>query len=243
MLHVVLPLKDLVAAKTRLAGLLTPSERRGLMQAMAEDVLGVLSAHPAVDCLWLVSDDPGAALLAEHYRARHLAEQSLGCRGLNRVLAAACDRTGAASGDRIMVLHADLPWLTAGAVDAALAAQARSGGLLLAPDRNATGTNLMVFAAGERPSFRFGTDSCGRHRRWAREAGVPCTLFRDRGAASDIDLPVDIGELLTATDTGGATGAWLDQPGLRARLALALPDIEAIQPGPARTGTTGEDGV
>ena len=39
------PLKDLVEAKSRLSGLLRPTERRSLAQAMVEDVLSV----PAVD--------------------------------------------------------------------------------------------------------------------------------------------------------------------------------------------------
>ena len=39
MAQALLPLKDLVQAKTRLGGLLRPSERRALAQAMAEDVL------------------------------------------------------------------------------------------------------------------------------------------------------------------------------------------------------------
>ncbi|TXS95500.1 2-phospho-L-lactate guanylyltransferase [Parahaliea maris] len=243
MLHVLLPLKDLVAAKTRLAGILSPSERRGLMQAMAEDVLAVLSSHPAADRLWLVSDDPGAALLAEHFHARHLAERALGCSGLNRVLAAACDRIDAGPGDHIMVLHADLPWLAARDVDAALTRYAAAGGLLLAPDRNGAGTNLMVFPAASRPSFRFGTDSCERHRQWAREAGVRCTLLQRKGTARDIDHPADIAQLLVATDIGDATRAWLDQPGLRARLTLAIPQAGSIQQGPAKAGTKGGYGA
>ncbi len=39
-----LPLKDLVQAKTRLGGVLASHERRALAQAMAEDVLAALTA-------------------------------------------------------------------------------------------------------------------------------------------------------------------------------------------------------
>ena len=42
MAQALVPLKDLVQAKSRLSGLLRPSERRALAQAMAEDVLAVL---------------------------------------------------------------------------------------------------------------------------------------------------------------------------------------------------------
>ena len=53
-----LPLKDLVRAKTRLAGLLAPSERRALAQAMVEDVLGALTACSQLEGVLLVTDDP-----------------------------------------------------------------------------------------------------------------------------------------------------------------------------------------
>ncbi|WP_116365169.1 2-phospho-L-lactate guanylyltransferase [Parahaliea mediterranea] len=218
MLHAVLPLKDLVAAKTRLSGLLGPSERRGLMQAMAEDVLSVLCAHAAVDAVWLVSDDPGAALLAGHFGARHLPESTLACQGLNAVLQAACSAVARAGAQRIMVLHADLPWLGAADLDAALAQQAGQGGLLIAPDRAATGTNLLLFDAPATPAFRFGRDSCRHHR----QAAGTHSLLQRHGTAADIDEPRDIAELLAAPGAGAATSAWLAQPGLRSRLNVAV---------------------
>ena len=64
MAQALVPLKDLVQAKSRLAGLLRPSERRALAQAMAEDVLNVLANHVNVAGITLVSDDPGAGLPA-----------------------------------------------------------------------------------------------------------------------------------------------------------------------------------
>ena len=44
MAQALVPLKDLVAAKSRLSGVLSPAERRSLAQAMVEDVLALSSA-------------------------------------------------------------------------------------------------------------------------------------------------------------------------------------------------------
>jgi len=66
MAQALVPLKDLVQAKSRLAGLLRPSERRALAQAMVEDVLSVLSRHKDIVRVTLVSDDPGARHCAGH---------------------------------------------------------------------------------------------------------------------------------------------------------------------------------
>ncbi|MBN7798029.1 2-phospho-L-lactate guanylyltransferase [Parahaliea mediterranea] len=238
-----LPLKDLVAAKTRLAGILAPSERRALMQAMAEDVLAVLAEHPGIQHITLLSDDPAATLLARRYGAEHCAERSLGCRGLNAVLAAACARVAApgeaatamaATGERVMILHADLPWLSAADLDAALAQQAAAGGLLVGTDRAGRGTNLLLFGAEGTPDFHFGVDSCARHVAAARRTGQAVRVLQRSGIARDVDTPADVAELLMtpANDgcegaLGAATRAVLGQPGLAPRLRLALAGLES----------------
>ena len=91
MAQALIPLKDLVAAKTRLSGLLTSSERRSLAQAMVEDVLACLQAHPGIEGVTVVSDDPSAPHLAAGHGASYLDERSLDCQGLNPVLTAALE--------------------------------------------------------------------------------------------------------------------------------------------------------
>lgn len=231
MLHALLPLKDLVSAKTRLAGVLAPSERRALMQAMAEDVLAVLAGHPAVDAITLLSDDPGAALLAGNYGARHCPEQSLACSGLNAVLAAACGRLPAKPGDSVLVLHADLPSLGAADIEATLGVKAEmaSGAVVIGTDRRGEGTNLLLFDADRLPDFRFGPDSCARHLAWARRSGVKARVLRRPGIAGDVDQPEDLSALVSGGATqamGPATRTWLDSPGLAARLRLALESLD-----------------
>ena len=82
MAQALVPLKCLVQAKTRMSGLLWPSERRVLALAMLEDVLAVVSRHPDIERVTLVSDDPVADLLVRKYAIDHVAERTLPCRGL-----------------------------------------------------------------------------------------------------------------------------------------------------------------
>ena len=56
-----LPLKRFSSAKQRLAGVLTPTERRALVLAMASDVLATLAAVSAL----------ALALVARGYKLRH----------------------------------------------------------------------------------------------------------------------------------------------------------------------------
>jgi len=224
------PLKDLVAAKSRLAGLLRPSERRALAQAMAEDVLTVLRAHPEVSRITLVSDDPGAELLAAKYGARCWPERSLGCRGLNAVIRRASEKLLAGFDAPLLVLHADLPLLAGADIDAALDAWRTSGGLVIGCDRAGTGTNLLLFDRGSLPAFCFGPDSCARHRDSARTAGLPVRVLRRPGIELDVDEPLDLKRLLgrLPPHAGGNTVRVLYNGDLGRRVAAALatlPDI------------------
>lgn len=197
-----LPLKDLVEAKSRLSGLLSPAERRALAQAMVEDVLSVLAAHPLISTVTLVSDDPCADMLAAKYGARHWPESSLGCSGLNPVLERSCELLCAQSDQPIIVLHGDLPALEAADITAVQEALASEKGLVVACDRHELGTNLLAFHPQNKVEFSFGAGSCALHRASAEARGVPVQLLRRAGTSLDIDEPADLALLMGQIELG-----------------------------------------
>lgn len=218
------PLKDLVQAKSRLAGLLRPSERRALAQAMVEDVLAVLAQHDRIEQIVLVSDDPGADLLATKYGTDCWTESALGCTGLNAVVGCASERILGDSEEPLLVLHGDLPLLGQADISAALDCQRDLGGLAIGCDQQGLGTNLLAFAAGSIPQFCFGVDSCARHLASAHARQVPVRVLSRPGIALDVDEPADIAELLAAFEPGGSgkTYELLCGSDLGVRLRLAL---------------------
>jgi len=201
MVQALIPLKDLVQAKTRLAGLLAPSERRVLAQYMLEDVLTVLCEHPSIERITLLSDDPGATHLCSTFGIEFMPESSLGCRGLNPVLQAATKQLALAATDTLVVLHGDLPLFSAADIDAALSLQVDSRGLVVGCDRHGEGTNLLAFSASSIPEFRFGAGSCARHRAWAEAAGEPVRVLARPGIGLDVDEPADLEHLLSQAPT------------------------------------------
>jgi len=225
-------------AKTRLAGLLSPSERRALAQSMAEDVLEVLADHPSVSSTTLVSDDPGAHLLAARYGAEFWPESLLECRGLNAIAARASHRLLVLGDQPLLLLHGDLPLLCMDDISAVIECQHRCGGLVIGCDHRGAGTNLLAFDIQSVPSFCFGPGSCERHREGAEHAGVPVRVLRRRGIALDVDEPGDLGRLLRELTPGcGSHTARLLQDtalGRRIELALAEPgpvELEGVQCG------------
>lgn len=222
-IHVLVPLKDLEAAKTRLAEVLAADQRRALVRAMAADVLAVLAAYPAALAVQVLSDDPEVAELARESGAGHWSESVLLAGSsqreqaselprdpLNRVLQAAAERVAAASapGDLTLILHADLPCLGHADIDAALAALDQSGGMVLACDAQGTGSNLLLFASAAPPVFQFGPGSAEAHRHGAEMQKIPFRCLHLPGVASDIDTPQDLQQLRRQAP-GPRTARWL----------------------------------
>lgn len=219
----IIPLKDLVQAKSRLAGVLRPAERRMLAQAMAEDVLRVLQGHPGITRTILVTDDPSGAQLAQLHGAQCLSEAGLGGGGLNAVLQAGSALVQQRYGGPQLILHADLPLLSSADLDQVLTAL-RSGGLVIGGDRHGTGTNLLAFAAGSAPQFQFGAGSYAAHVTSAANNALAVTPLTSAGIGMDVDEPADLAALLhcDAVDSAPATAAFLRDSDISSRLQLTL---------------------
>jgi 2-phospho-L-lactate guanylyltransferase len=223
------PLKDLVEAKSRLAGLLRPSERRALAQAMAEDVLTVLQRHERISRITLVSDDPGAGLLAEKYGAQCWSEKSLKCRGLNALIQCASARLLDDGEEPLIVLHADLPLLAARDIDTVLDSHRETAGLVIGCDRNGRGTNLLAFDAASVPDFCFGTDSCARHLASAHNAGIAAQVLHIAGIELDVDEASDL-KFVTeqlSSNRDSHTASLLHKTELGVRVGSALASMMA----------------
>jgi 2-phospho-L-lactate guanylyltransferase len=224
MAQALVPLKDLVQAKSRLAGLLRPSERRALAQAMVEDVLRVLARHSEIEQITLVSDDPGAGLLAQKYAVQYWPEKSLGTQGLNALVQSASERLLAGGEPPLLVLHGDLPLLTEEDISAVLVSQRNLRGLIIGCDRQGTGTNLLAFDATCMPHFCFGVDSCNGHQASARSLGVPVQILQRTGISVDVDDASDLqcvmGQLSLHPER--ETAQLLHNTALGARVAVAL---------------------
>jgi 2-phospho-L-lactate guanylyltransferase len=203
MLWAIVPVKDLVRAKSRLAGILAPFERRALAQAMLEDVLSVLVDIDQIAGVLLVSDDPSAELLSHKYAIETVTESDLGCAGLNPVIAAATRLLRERGVSDVMVVHSDIPLLKAAEIESLLARfeQAETD-LVLAPDLAGSGTNVMVFPAAAPPTFHYGVDSCELHLCSARELGLRAELLLCDGIGLDVDQPGDLLHLYHQLQSG-----------------------------------------
>lgn len=192
------PVNRLSAVKTRLAGVLPPAERRRLVVWMARRTVGTLLASGAVAGALVVSPDP-EALAATTLPDATGVHQREG--GLNEGLELGRQRALAAGAEALLVVLADLPYLTPEEVAALVAlgdSPAGEARVVLAPDHRGRGTNALLVRPASLVPFTFGVHSLARHRALARYTGVEPAYFRSPGTARDVDTPADLRRLVAS---------------------------------------------
>jgi 2-phospho-L-lactate/phosphoenolpyruvate guanylyltransferase len=190
---ILIPVKNLSAAKQRLALVLDQPARTALAQAMLHDVVATLSAWPARPACALVTGDPFALELARRYDFEIIPD--LANPGETAAIEMATELCVSRGVDNTLVIPADIPLIQASEIEQILA-HAPAEGSVLAPAADGRGTN----AAFRRPAnlfpLRFGNDSFRPHLAAAQATGKACVVLKLPGIAVDVDNPADLRPLL-----------------------------------------------
>lgn len=198
---VLIPLKDPIRAKTRLAELLSLDERQRLVWAMFEDVSRAVREARTPDCVVIVTSYARAVERAREVGWEVLIEDS------QHSESASVDWASGVLAERgvdtVMRLPADLPLVRAADIDALLSIKLDSPGALMVPSREGTGTNAIIRTPPALFPSRFGPNSLALHSQEAAKVGVECMIVENGRIALDIDEPADVEALL---DTGRGTG-------------------------------------
>jgi 2-phospho-L-lactate guanylyltransferase len=156
----VIPVKVLAQAKSRLAGL-TGTARPELALAMAADTIAAAAAAASVAAVLVVTDDPVVTDIAAGLGALVLPDRPAA--GLNDALAYGAAHAQAQWPERGRAgLAGDLPAARPDELTAALATAARLGAAFV-PDADGTGTVLYAAAPGVEFRPQFGPGSRDRH--------------------------------------------------------------------------------
>ena len=212
-LPVLIPVNRLDRAKGRLAALLEPGERETLALITFETVLR--AAGPGAIVL---TADPTIAKAAGG-RARVLAEAP-GAAGLNGQLEAALRRLAAEPSrlSSVLILHADLPLASEGAI-AAFREASTPDSVVLCESYDG-GTNAMLLRPPGGFPLHYGPDSFALHIAAAREAGMAVHSLPNRELRLDLDTRDDVARLVAAQrGRQGAAGRYLLSIGIEERLA------------------------
>lgn len=181
-IRAVIPVNRLEQAKSRLAEVL--SDRSELVLELLSRV--VKAVKPCVEQVLIVSPDARLEPEAARLGVSFLLQRSS---GLNPALDEARSHLGEGP---LLVALGDLPQLTEPDVRAFLQ---RPEEVLLAPDREQNGTNLMFLRSAREFVFCYGPNSFVRHFSQAMGRGLTVGVHRSSGTEVDLDAPTDLPQL------------------------------------------------
>ncbi|MGE5141510.1 MAG: 2-phospho-L-lactate guanylyltransferase [Rudaea sp.] len=187
-LMAVVPVKPFAEAKRRLAEVLDEVARSELSHYLMERTLGVLSRVDGIDRVLVISRDPAALQAARRSGAWSIWESGS---GLNSALEQATRIALANGADSLLVVPADLPFLTEQDVVALMELGPEPPCLVIAPADRDQGTNALLSKPAGLFRYAFGESSYAEHCRRAERAGAQVQVCRSDGIAFDLDLPED----------------------------------------------------
>ncbi|PJF22498.1 MAG: 2-phospho-L-lactate guanylyltransferase [Phototrophicales bacterium] len=188
---VIIPVKPLRLAKSRLSKIFTPEEREQFAEAMLRHVLKVVQDVSLVAGTLVISRDNHALALAREYNAKTIQES--GAPELNAALMRATSIVASWRAEAVLILPADLPLIQP--EDIVNIINMGSGThpcVVISTDRNKDGTNALYVQPPGLISYAYGAESFQRHAVMARDAGADVLIYQSDRMLQDIDLPEDI---------------------------------------------------
>ncbi|MCE2489490.1 MAG: 2-phospho-L-lactate guanylyltransferase [Anaerolineae bacterium] len=186
----IVPVKPLRRAKSRLADVLSPEQRRLLAERMLRHVLQVVQTAPQILGTLVISRDSEALAIAREYDLRTV--QEAGSPELNAALGRATQVVAGWGGDSVLVLPADLPLLEAKDLGALIDRGSEGPCVVIATDAQRDGTNALFMRPPGAIGFAYGEGSFSRHRQLAHAAGIRLREFHSSTLALDIDVAADL---------------------------------------------------
>ena len=190
---VVVPVKRLEMAKSRLSPLLSINERKQFCLEMLKDVLTAVKTAKCVHRTVVISMDETALQVAKSFDAIPFMENKL---GLNQAILEVinwCIERGVSS---ILILPADIPLVTSLDLNRILSL-GKNSGIIISPSKSGEGTNaLLLTPPNVIPTF-YGQHSFRKHIEEASIRGTDIHVFRSSRVALDIDTIDDLIAFLT----------------------------------------------
>ena len=187
--YAIIPVKPLNRAKSRLARALKAPTRAALVRSIFSRTLDVIAQAQRIDGVIVVSRDLTILELARQRNAITLMESDS---GLNPAITQAAHWAQAHHARSVIVIPVDLPLITSADLDAVIDRAAEERCIVIAPDRRADGTNVLLVRPPDAIHFAYGTSSFNAHCAQASAHGLRVHEYRSPTTAFDIDLPDDL---------------------------------------------------
>ncbi len=188
---VVIPVKPLNRAKSRLAGFLNSEQREELAIALFQHVLTTSLAQRRVLGTLVISRDTRALAIAREAGANTM--QETGSPELNLALHRAAQVLISWGAESMLILPADLPFVAAEDLERIIELGSQEEPcIVIATDEKHDGTNALYCRPPGLIGFTYGQGSYERHIQRAREVAASVLFFSSDRLQHDIDHPGDL---------------------------------------------------
>ena len=202
MTTVVIPVKALSQAKTRLSPILDGEERAALCLSMLEDILGAIKGAATPLELRVLTSDPRVAELCSRQRVMVWREpKSVGLNESLRKAVETCRRQGIS---RALFMPGDIPLVQSEDIDQLCSLQEVQ--VAVTPAWDGKGTNALLLKPPDVIPFRFGPESFDAHVREAKTRGLKVQVAPFQRISWDIDHPEDLLTFLRLAQSGRKGG-------------------------------------
>jgi len=185
---VIIPVKRLDNAKSRLSSLLTDDERKQFCLKMLEDVLGTVKSTKRAHETVVVSKDPLVSEITKIFDVAYLKERK---RGLNKTVSEAVNWCVKREATSVLVLPADVPLVVPTDLNR-IFTLGEEASMVISTSRNGKGTNaLLLTPPNVSPTF-YGPRSFQRHIKEASKLKISFRRYRSPRIALDIDTVEDL---------------------------------------------------
>jgi len=217
----IVPLKYFADAKSRLADVLSQTERQLLVRTMAHDVLRALADCPSLSGILINSRESEVAALAEQFKTDVFVEPDGSTLSESVTLASDwLQRERGATGT--LIVHADIPLARGVDFEQLLNGHEEFS---LVPDDEGLGTNCIAATPPNPIDYRYDGKSFEPHMAAARAKGLTPRVCEIERLQLDIDTAEDVAKLLAACAADranqepiGETGTYLEASGIAQRL-------------------------
>ena len=193
-IFIIVPVKKLGMAKSRLSPLLSVAERKQFCLEMLKDVLTAIKRAKLIQKTVVTSKDKMVLQVAKDFDALSFRENKP---GLNQAIAEVinwCISSGASS---TLILPADIPSVTSVDLNRILT-QKENSRIVISPSRSGGGTNALLLTPPNVIPTLYGPNSFRRHTKEALKRGTNIHLLRSSRVALDIDTVEDLVTFLSS---------------------------------------------
>jgi 2-phospho-L-lactate guanylyltransferase len=211
---VIVPVKKLSEAKSRLSPLLSENERKQFCLEMLEDVLTAIRTTKGIFKTIVMSKDPQILQVAKNFHIFPFKESRS---GLNQAISEAINWCISLNAKTTLILPADIPLVSSEDVSKILAF-GRTSSMVISPSRWGNGTNALLLNPPRAVPAFYGRDSFQRYIEEASKRGIPFHVYRSPRIAFDVDTTEDLADYVALNNAETHANRFLKEIGVLKRL-------------------------